>query len=245
MNEFKARYARKTDKRTLAEAMEGADIFFGLSTGDCVTQDMVKQMAPNPLILAMANPNPEIHLTSHARRDPTRLLAQGDQTSQNQVNNVLCFPFLFRGALDCGATTINDEMKIACAYGLVDLAQQEASEEVALAYDGQSLKFGPDTSFQSLSIRASSSGSRGGRRGCDEDRCCESTHRRHGRLSPYAEQAREPIEACLCSLLSTRLLIVDSNWFTRMLKTKPLFVRYRRWSMRRLLAPFSWDGQLR
>ena len=144
MNEFKERYARKTDKRTLAEAMVGADIFFGLSTADCVTQDMVRGMAPDPLILAMANPNPEIHpdLTREAR--PDAIIGTGRSDFPNQVNNVLCFPFLFRGALDCGATTINDEMKIACAYGLVDLAQQEASEEVAQAYDGQSLKFGSD-----------------------------------------------------------------------------------------------------
>ena len=144
MNEFKARYARKTDKRTLAEAMEGAAIFFGLSTGDCVTQDMVKQMAPNPLILAMANPNPEIHPDLAREARPDAIIGTGRSDFPNQVNHVLCFPFLFRGALDCGATTINDEMKIACAYGVVDLAQQEASEEVALAYDGQSLKFGPD-----------------------------------------------------------------------------------------------------
>jgi malate dehydrogenase (oxaloacetate-decarboxylating)(NADP+) len=144
MNEFKERYARQTDKRTLAEAMEGADIFFGLSTGDCVTQDMLKQMAPNPLILAMANPNPEIHPDLARQARPDAIIGTGRSDFPNQVNNVLCFPFLFRGALDCGATTINDEMKLACAYGLVDLAQQEASEEVAQAYDGQSLKFGSD-----------------------------------------------------------------------------------------------------
>ena len=115
MNEFKARYARDTDKRTLAEAMEGADIFFGLSTGDCVTQDMVKQMAPNPLILAMANPNPEIHPDLAREARPDAIIGTGRSDFPNQVNNVLCFPFLFRGALDCGATTINDEMKIACA----------------------------------------------------------------------------------------------------------------------------------
>ncbi len=144
MNEFKERYARQTNKRTLAEAMEGADIFFGLSTGDCVTQDMLKQMAPNPLILAMANPNPEIHPDLARQARPDAIIGTGRSDFPNQVNNVLCFPFLFRGALDCGATTINDEMKLACAYGLVDLAQQEASEEVAQAYDGQSLKFGSD-----------------------------------------------------------------------------------------------------
>jgi malate dehydrogenase (oxaloacetate-decarboxylating)(NADP+) len=94
MNEFKARYARKTNKRTLAEAMEGADIFFGLSTGDCVTQDMVKQMAPTPLVLAMANPNPEIHpdLTREVR--PDAIIGTGRSDFPNQVNNVLCFPFL-------------------------------------------------------------------------------------------------------------------------------------------------------
>jgi len=144
MNEYKARYARKTDKRTLAEALDGADILFGLSQADCVTADMVKKMAPDPLILAMANPNPEIRPEIAREARPDAIIGTGRSDYPNQVNNVLCFPFLFRGALDCGATTINEEMKLACAYALVDLALQESTAEVAKAYAGQVLKFGPD-----------------------------------------------------------------------------------------------------
>jgi malate dehydrogenase (oxaloacetate-decarboxylating)(NADP+) len=124
--------------------MEGADIFFGLSQGNCVTAEMVKTMADNPLILAMANPDPEIlpEVAREARPDAT--IGTGRSDYPNQVNNVLCFPFLFRGALDCGATTINEEMKLACSYALVELALQESTAEVAKAYAGQVLKFGPD-----------------------------------------------------------------------------------------------------
>merc|ERR1712185_668814 len=144
MNEFKARYARDTDKRTLAEAMEGADIFFGLSTGDCVTQDMVKQMAPNPLILAMANPNPEIHPDLAREARPDAIIGTGRSDFPNQVNNVLCFPFLFRGALDVGATEINDAMQVACIQGIAELARATTSAEAAAAYKGETLTFGPN-----------------------------------------------------------------------------------------------------
>jgi malate dehydrogenase (oxaloacetate-decarboxylating)(NADP+) len=144
MNEYKARYARKTDMRTLEEAMDGADILFGLSQANCVTADMVKKMAPNPLILAMANPDPEIRPEIAREARPDAIIGTGRSDYPNQVNNVLCFPFLFRGALDCGATTINEEMKLACAYALVDLALQESTAEVAKAYGGQVLKFGPE-----------------------------------------------------------------------------------------------------
>ncbi len=144
MNEFKANYAVETDKRTLTDALEGADIFFGLSTGNCVTKDMLAKMAPDPLVLAMANPEPEIRPELTREVWPNAVIGTGRSDYPNQVNNVLCFPFLFRGALDCGATTINEEMKLACAKALVDLAMQESTAEVAKAYSGETLTFGPD-----------------------------------------------------------------------------------------------------
>jgi len=144
MNEYKEKYAVVSDKRTLAEALEGADIFFGLSQADCVTQDMLRGMSPDPLLLTMANPNPEIDPVLAREVWPNAVIGTGRSDYPNQVNNVLCFPFLFRGALDCGATTINEEMKLACAAALVDLAKKETTVEVSRAYAGETLKFGPD-----------------------------------------------------------------------------------------------------
>ena len=144
LDQYKGAYAAKTDKRTLAEAMQGADIFLGLSAKDSVTPEMAKSMAPKPLIFAMANPDPEIRPEAvRAVRDDA-IIATGRSDYPNQVNNVLCFPFIFRGALDCGATEINEAMKRACAEAIASMARAEASDVVLAAYGADSLSFGPD-----------------------------------------------------------------------------------------------------
>ncbi|MEN8831931.1 MAG: NADP-dependent malic enzyme [Pacificibacter sp.] len=143
MNQWKSAHAAKTDARTLEEAMENADVFLGVSAKGAVTGDMVASMADNPVIFAMANPDPEITPEdAHAVREDA-IVATGRSDYPNQVNNVLGFPYLFRGALDINARAINDEMKIACARALAELAREEVPDEVALAY-GQKLKFGRD-----------------------------------------------------------------------------------------------------
>ena len=144
MDPNKARYARKTDARTLGEIIEGADIFLGLSAGGVLKPEMVKKMAAKPLILALANPEPEIlpDLAKQAR--PDAIIATGRSDYPNQVNNVLCFPFIFRGALDVGATTINEAMKIAAVKAIADLATAEQSDVVAAAYGEQNVRFGPE-----------------------------------------------------------------------------------------------------
>ncbi|MEH6467457.1 MAG: malic enzyme-like NAD(P)-binding protein, partial [Porticoccus sp.] len=144
MNPWKEGYAVETSDRTLDDAIVDADLFLGLSGPGILKADMVKKMAPSPLILAMSNPTPEImpELAKAAR--PDAILATGRSDYPNQVNNVLCFPFIFRGALDCGATVINDEMKQACVKAIADLAHRETSQVVAEAYADEELKFGPD-----------------------------------------------------------------------------------------------------
>lgn len=144
MDEIKARYAKKTDARTLAEVIEGADVFLGLSAGGVLKQDMVTKMAANPLIMALANPTPEIlpELVKEVRNDA--IIATGRSDYPNQVNNVLCFPFIFRGALDVGATTITEEMKLAAVKAIAELAQAEQSEVVAAAYGEKVSGFGPE-----------------------------------------------------------------------------------------------------
>ncbi len=144
MNEWKEKYAVQTNARTLDDAMVDSDIFMGLSGPGVLSSEAVKTMADNPLVLAMSNPIPEImpELAREAR--PDAILATGRSDYPNQVNNVLCFPFIFRGALDCGATTINDEMKQACVRAIAELATKEPTEEVTKAYAGQTLKFGRD-----------------------------------------------------------------------------------------------------
>jgi malate dehydrogenase (oxaloacetate-decarboxylating)(NADP+) len=144
MDEWKAAYAQATDARTLAEAIDGADIFLGLSAPNVLKPDMVGRMAERPLILALANPVPEISPEAARAARPDAIIATGRSDYPNQVNNVLCFPYIFRGALDVGATAINEEMKLACVRALAELAQQEVSEVVAAAYGGGPLKFGPD-----------------------------------------------------------------------------------------------------
>ncbi|PCJ85122.1 MAG: NADP-dependent malic enzyme [Thiotrichaceae bacterium] len=144
MDEWKSVYAADTKARTLAEALEGADVFLGLSAPDVLKPDMLKNMAKKPLILALANPTPEImpELAKQAR--PDALICTGRSDYPNQVNNVLCFPFIFRGALDVGATTINEEMKLACVKALSELVQKEASDDVLRAYGGKPDKFGAE-----------------------------------------------------------------------------------------------------
>ncbi|MEY4712191.1 MAG: phosphate acetyltransferase (phosphotransacetylase)-like protein [Pseudomonadota bacterium] len=144
MDEDKIQFAQKTSARTLSDAIEGADIFLGLSAGGVLKPEMVKKMAPNPLILALANPNPEIQPDEARAARPDAILATGRSDFPNQVNNVLCFPYIFRGALDSGATTITDAMEIAAVHAIAELAQAEQSEVVAAAYVGEDLAFGPD-----------------------------------------------------------------------------------------------------
>ena len=144
MDPDKAIYAQKTDLRTLGEVIDGADVFLGLSAAGVLKPDMVARMADRPLILALANPNPEIlpDEVKSVRQDA--VMATGRTDYPNQVNNVLCFPYIFRGALDCGATTITNEMEIAAVHAIAELAQAEQSEVVARAYVGEQLTFGPE-----------------------------------------------------------------------------------------------------
>jgi len=144
MNEYKEKYARDTALRNLDEAIADADIFLGLSSGGILKPEMVAKMADKPLILAMANPNPEILPEQVRAVRSDAIMATGRSDYPNQVNNVLCFPFIFRGALDCGATTINEEMKMACVRAIADMALKESHGDVAEAYVGEELKFGPD-----------------------------------------------------------------------------------------------------
>ena len=144
MDEDKIQFSQKTSQRTLAEAIEGADVFLGLSAGGVLKQDMVKKMAAKPLIFALANPTPEIMPEEVKAVRDDAIMATGRTDYPNQVNNVLCFPYIFRGALDCGATTITQEMEIAAVYAIAELAQAEQSEVVAAAYAGEPLVFGPE-----------------------------------------------------------------------------------------------------
>ncbi len=144
MNQWKSAHAVETPLRTLAEAMEGADIFFGLSAKGALTSEMVKAMAPDPIIFAMANPDPEITPEDAQRAREDVIIATGRSDYPNQVNNVLGFPYIFRGALDVRARTINMEMKIAAAHALADLAREDVPDEVAAAYRGARPRFGRD-----------------------------------------------------------------------------------------------------
>ena len=144
LDESKARYAQKTEARTLADVMAGADVFLGCSAPGVLTVEMVKTMADKPIILALANPEPEIRPEIAKAARPDCIIATGRSDYPNQVNNVLCFPYIFRGALDCGATKITEAMKLACVREIAALAKEETSDEVAAAYAGQDLKFGPD-----------------------------------------------------------------------------------------------------
>ena len=142
MDPIKARYAKKTDMRSLAEAIDGADVFLGLSAGGVLKPAMAAKMAKDPLIMALANPNPEILPEDVKSVRDDAIIATGRSDYPNQVNNVLCFPFIFRGALDAGATTITEQMKLAAVRAIAELAQAEASDVVAQAYGGETLAFG-------------------------------------------------------------------------------------------------------
>ncbi|MES2993080.1 MAG: NADP-dependent malic enzyme [Pseudomonadota bacterium] len=144
MDEDKVQFAQKTDARTLADVIKGADIFLGLSAGGVLKKHMVATMAPTPMIFALANPTPEILPEEVQEVRSDALIATGRSDYPNQVNNVLCFPYIFRGALDCGATTITIEMEIAAVHAIAELARAEQNEVVAAAYAGASLSFGPE-----------------------------------------------------------------------------------------------------
>ena len=144
MDPDKAVFAQKTEQRTLSEAIAGADVFLGLSAGGVLKKDMVAKMAARPLIFALANPNPEIAPEDVKAVRDDAIMATGRTDYPNQVNNVLCFPYIFRGALDAGASTITDEMEIAAVHAIAELAQAEQSEVVAAAYAGEKLAFGPE-----------------------------------------------------------------------------------------------------
>ncbi|RYH02276.1 NADP-dependent malic enzyme [Salipiger sp. IMCC34102] len=144
MTPQKAAYAQNTDARTLDEVIDGADVFLGLSGPGVLTPQMVSRMSSAPIIFALANPHPEIEPDAARAAAPDAIIATGRSDFPNQVNNVLCFPFIFRGALDAGATTINDEMKIACIEGIAAMARATTSAEAAAAYQGEQLTFGRD-----------------------------------------------------------------------------------------------------
>jgi malate dehydrogenase (oxaloacetate-decarboxylating)(NADP+) len=144
MEPNKRRYAQKTNARKLADVMRDADVFLGCSTAGVLTGEMVKTMADRPLILALANPEPEIRPEVARAARPDCIIATGRSDYPNQINNVLCFPFIFRGALDAGATSITEEMKLACVKAIAELAEAEQNDEVALAYPGDELTFGPE-----------------------------------------------------------------------------------------------------
>jgi len=142
MTAYKEEFAAATDRRTMADAFRDADIFIGLSAGGIVSQDMIRSMAPDPIVFAMANPTPEIGYEEAVAARPDVIMATGRSDYPNQVNNVLGFPFIFRGALDCRATTINDEMKLAAAHALADLAKEDVPDSVLRAYGKEGMSFG-------------------------------------------------------------------------------------------------------
>ena len=144
LDESKQRYCQRTNATTLAAVLEKADVFLGCSTSGVLTGEMLKTMADRPIILALANPEPEIRPEIAKAARPDCIIATGRSDYPNQVNNVLCFPYIFRGALDCGATKITEAMKLACVREIADLAKAETSDEVAAAYAGEELKFGPE-----------------------------------------------------------------------------------------------------
>lgn len=145
MDPYKAKFAKQTEKRKLAEVIDGADVFMGLSAAGVLKPEMVKSMAKDPLILALANPNPEIMPEDALAARPDAMICTGRSDYPNQVNNVLCFPYIFRGALDCGATAINEEMKLAAVEAIAALAREAPSDVVARAYGGESRLFGAES----------------------------------------------------------------------------------------------------
>ena len=177
--------------------MNGADVFLGCSAAGVLTQDMVKTMAAKPIILALANPEPEIRPELAKAARPDCIIATGRSDYPNQVNNVLCFPYIFRGALDCGATKITEEMKLACVHEIAALAKAEISEEVAHAYAGQELAFGVDfiipKPFDSRLILRIAPAVAGSGRGLGRG---QAPDQGHGRLPPTAVHALSTPPAC-------------------------------------------------
>ncbi len=153
MNQWKSAHASRTTARTLEEAMEGADIVFGLSQKGAFSEGMIRSMAPRPIIFAMANPDRRSRRKRWRRSATMRSWRPGRSDYPNQVNNVLCFPYMFRGALDVRATTFNEDMKIAAARALADLAKEDVPDDVAAAYQGNRPRFGPQYIIPSPSIR--------------------------------------------------------------------------------------------
>ncbi len=183
-NPEKARYAQTTKLRTLADVMPGADVFLGCSTGGVLTQEMVKGMAEQPIILALANPEPEIRPELAKAVRPDCIIATGRSDYPNQVNNVLCFPYIFRGALDSGATKITAAMKLACVKEIADLAKAEISEEVASAYAGQELAFGKGLHHSEALRFAADPAHRAGGGSCGGGiGCGDAAHRGSGSVS--------------------------------------------------------------
>ena len=180
---------RRPSARTLAEAIEGADVFFGLSVKGALTQDMVRAMAARPIIFAMANPDPEITPEEARAASPDAIIATGRSDYPNQVNNVLGFPYIFRGALDVRASTINEAMKIAAAEALAQLAREDVPDEVNTAAAGQRLQFGPEYIIpNAFDPRLISRAAAGGGEGGDG-----SAASRAGRSPTCAKYAREPV----------------------------------------------------
>ena len=212
MNQWKSGYAIKTKARTLAEAMVGADVFFGLSVKGAVTQDMVKAMAEKPIIFAMANPDPEITAEDVAEVRDDAIMATGRSDYPNQINNVLGFPYIFRGALDVRARAINMEMKIAAAHALADLAREDVPDEVAAAY-GARPKFGPDYIIPvPFDPRLIFVGAAGGGQGGDGFRRCPQADRRHGRLPAAIAHAGAIRSPACCSGYSSGCAGSRSAW---------------------------------
>ena len=197
MNQWKSGFAVKTKARTLAEALAGADVFFGLSVKGAVTQDMVKSMADKPIIFAMANPDPEITVEEVAAVRSDAIMATGRSDYPNQINNVLGFPYIFRGALDVRARAINMEMKIAAAQALAELAREDVPDEVAAAY-GARPKYGPDYIIPvPFDPRLISDDSAGGGEGGDGFESRAAADRRHGGL-PRSNCAAAAIRSPAC-----------------------------------------------
>ena len=194
MDPDKARYAIETKARTLAEVIDGADVFLGLSAGGVLKPEMVKKMADRPLILALANPEPEILPELAKQAKPDAVIATGRSDYPNQVNNVLCFPFIFRGALDVGATTITAEMELAAVRAIAELAQAEQSDIVAMAYGEQNQSLRPRVP-DSAAVRSApdrQDRARGGQ-GRDGQRRRDAADRRFRRLSRPPEPVRLPL----------------------------------------------------
>jgi malate dehydrogenase (oxaloacetate-decarboxylating)(NADP+) len=193
MDQWKSAHAAITEARTLEEALVGADIFLGLSAAGALRGEMIEKMATRPIIFAMANPDPEITPPEAKAVRPDCIVATGRSDYPNQVNNVLGFPFIFRGALDVRATTINEEMKIAAAYAIAELAREAVPEEVAAAYGGQLAQLRAGL-YHSRAVRSATDGSCAGGScpGGDGFGRCDQADPRHGRISHVAARAVEP-----------------------------------------------------